>query len=90
MDTLNKEEKQISDSGRGFETIKIKKYARGIKPGGKGAYEFSMARDKKSKKGKLAKEEFVRNWKDRKKKHKVWEKDNKESWALVHDEEEKF
>lgn len=90
MKKLNKEEKQIGDSGQSFVSIKIKKYAEGVMPGGKRAYEFSMARDKKNKKGELAKEELVRNWQERKKKHKVWEKDKKGNWVLVHIEREKF
>lgn len=49
-----------------------------------------MAGDKINKKGELVKEELVRNWEERKKKHKVWEKDDKGNWVLVHNEEKKF
>jgi ribosomal protein L18 len=90
MEILNKEEKQIGDSGHGFETIKIKKYEKGVKPSGKRAYEESIDRDKISKKGKLAKERLIINRKERKKIHKVWEKDKNGDWILVHNEEKEF
>lgn len=86
MEILNKKEKQVNESGRGFESIKIKKYEEGIKPGGKKAYEESIDRDKISKRGKLAKERLIINRKEKKKIHKVWEKDRNGNWILVHNE----
>lgn len=84
---MKKEEKQISELGRGFEGIKIKKYEKGIKPGGKRAYEESVNRNKISKKGKLAQEVLIIERCKGKKMHKVWEKDKNENWKLVHNEE---
>lgn len=86
MKILNKEQKQIGDSSYGFEAIKIKKYEKGVKPGSKRAYEESIDRDKISRKGKLAKEILVINRKDKKKIHKVWEKDKNKNWELKHNE----
>lgn len=84
---MKKEGKQISDSGQGFEGIKIKKYDKGVKLGGRRAYEESIDRNKISKKGKLAKEVLIIKRCKRKKIHKVWEKDKNENWKLVHNEE---
>jgi len=84
---MKKDEKQINDSAQGFEGIKIKKYDRGVKPGGKKSYEESINRNKISKKGKLAKEVLIIERCEKKKIHKVWEKDKNENWKLVHNEE---
>jgi len=85
-----KRKKQILDTGHGFEGIKIKKYEKGTKPGGKRAYEESVARNKISRMGKLAKERLIINRKRKKKIHKVWEKDDKGNWVLLHNEEKKL
>lgn len=69
----------------GYEKIKIKKYKEGVPPGGKRAYEESMARDKISDKGNLAKESLVVDREKKIKKHVVIEKIG-ETWQTMHDE----